>query len=437
MMSKTTDDNSSARQGDGWLSRERSLALVLIIASGIVGYLCYRLILPFLPALAWALALAVMAHPLHSWIRRRISHTNIAAGLTVLIVVLLIVAPAVFVTQRLAGEATNATHLIQEILTSGRWRTVFERNPRLRPLEAWVESQFSLEPRESDETDGSTDSVLLTNADDETPASADGTKVRSTAENNSEENAARVERAAGMLSRGLGTLVTGTGWLLMQFLVTFMSLFFFFRDRYRVLAGLRSMLPLTNSETDKVFSRVSDTIHSTIFGSVVVAMVQGCMGGLMFWWLGLPSPLLWGAVMSILAVVPMLGTFVIWAPTAVFLFIQGEWISALILVSWGALAIGTIDNFLYPTLVGQRLRLHTLLVFFAIVGGILLFGASGVILGPLLLASADALLEIWRRRTAYGGSMEECSEQNSPQSVGKQNIRPADGINLVPAGESI
>ncbi len=445
MIQKTTDDDSHLRQGDGWLSRERSLALVLIVASGIVGYLCYRLILPFLPALAWALALAVMAHPLHSWIKRRVSHTNIAAGLTVLIVVILIAAPAVFVTQRLAGEATNATRLIQETLMSGQWRTVFERNPRLRPLEAWIESQFSLEPRESDvdESDGSTDSAETTTEDeaiasaDESIPITDETDQQTTAENETTESVAQVERAAGMLSKGLGTLVTGTGWLLMQFLVTFMSLFFFFRDRYRVLAGLRSLLPLTNSETDKVFSRVSDTIHSTIFGSVVVAMVQGSMGGLMFWWLGLPSPLLWGAVMSILAVVPMLGTFVIWAPTAVFLFIQGEWISALILVAWGALAIGTIDNFLYPTLVGQRMRLHTLLVFFAIVGGILLFGASGVILGPLLLASADALLEIWRRRTAYGGSMEECSEQNSPQATGKQNVRPTDGIDLVPASGNI
>jgi len=410
MIKDTTDRNSQPSQGDGWLSRERSLALVLIIASGIVGYLCYRLILPFLPALAWAVALAVMAHPLHMVIKRRINHTNIAAGLTVLIVVLLIVAPVVFVTQRLAGEATNATRLIQEKLTSGRWRNVFERNPRLRPLEAWVESQFSLEPRESDETDESTDSSETTSTD-ETRIIAAETDERSTDENDSTESVARVERAAGMLSKGLGTLVTATGWLLMQFLVTFMSLFFFFRDRHRVLSGLRSLLPLSNSETDKVFSRVNDTIHSTIFGSVVVALVQGIMGGLVFWWLDLPSPLLWGAVMAVLAVVPMLGTFVIWAPTAVFLLIQGEWVSAVTLVAWGAFAIGTIDNFLYPFLVGQRLRLHTLLVFFAIVGGIMLFGASGVILGPLLLACADALLEIWRRRTANGGTMEECAEQ--------------------------
>ena len=425
MIHKTTDECSPSGRDDGWLSRERSLALVLIVASSIVGYLCYRLILPFLPALAWALALAVMAHPLHSRIRRRINQTNIAAGLTVLIVVLLIVAPAAFVTQKLASEATNATRLVEETLSSGGWRTVFERNPRLQPLEAWIESQFNLEPRESDDSDGSTDSALSSPADEVNEGPAE--------EKDSTLNAAPVERAAEMLSKGLGTLVTRTGWLMMQFLITFMSLFFFLRDRHRVLKGLRSLLPLTNTETDDVFSRVNDTIHSTIFGSVVVAMVQGTMGGLMFWWLGLPSPLLWGAVMAILAVIPMLGTFVIWGPVAVFLFIQGEWISAVTLVAWGALAIGLVDNFLYPFLVGKRMRLHTLLVFFAIVGGVMLFGASGLILGPLLLAFADALLGIWRRRTAAGGNVDDSVEPHAAESADKQNVRRRDEINLVSA----
>jgi predicted PurR-regulated permease PerM len=124
------------------------------------------------------------------------------------------------------------------------------------------------------------------------------------------------------------------------------------------------------------------------------------MGGLIFWWLGLPSPLLWGAIMALLAIVPVLGTFVIWGPTAIWLAISGEWSKAILLTAWGGIAIGLIDNFLYPYLVGRRMRFHTLLVFFAIVGGIAVFGACGVILGPLVLAVADALIEIWRRRLA-------------------------------------
>jgi predicted PurR-regulated permease PerM len=181
------------------------------------------------------------------------------------------------------------------------------------------------------------------------------------------------------------------------------------RDRHLALRSLRSLLPLTHSEADEVFTRVDDTITATVFGSLVVAFAQGCMGGLIFWWLGLPSPLLWGAVMGVLAVIPVLGTFVIWMPTAMALALQGEWTKAAILATWGALAIGLIDNLLYPFIVGKRMRFHTLLVFIAVVGGIALFGASGIVLGPVVLAVADALLDIWRRRTAESSVPEPAS----------------------------
>jgi predicted PurR-regulated permease PerM len=130
------------------------------------------------------------------------------------------------------------------------------------------------------------------------------------------------------------------------------------------------------------------------------------LGGLMFWVLGIPGALLWGAVMALLAIVPVLGAFVVWVPAALFLVLQGNWGKALILTAWGAGVVSLIDNLLYPLLVGKRLRLHTLPVFIAIVGGILLFGSAGVILGPVTLAVTVALVDIWRRRTASGYRVE-------------------------------
>jgi predicted PurR-regulated permease PerM len=102
--------------------------------------------------------------------------------------------------------------------------------------------------------------------------------------------------------------------------------------------------------------------------------------------------------MGVCAMVPMLGTFVVWAPTAIFLLLEGSWIRALILAGWGAGVVAMIDNLLYPMLVGQELRLHTTLVFVSLVGGITLFGAVGLILGPLTFAVTLALVEIWRAR---------------------------------------
>ncbi len=165
-------------------------------------------------------------------------------------------------------------------------------------------------------------------------------------------------------------------------------------------------MPLTEKEADRVFVQVSDTIHATVFGTVLVALAQGILGGLIFWWLGLPGPLLWGLVMGLLAIVPLLGAFVVWGPVALFQLLQGNWGTALILTVWGTIVIGLIDNFLYPILVGRRLRLHTLPVFFAIVGGVMFFGAAGLVLGPVILALTLALVDIWQRRTAGGRAVE-------------------------------
>ena len=150
---------------------------------------------------------------------------------------------------------------------------------------------------------------------------------------------------------------------------------------------------------DRLFSRVGDTVHATIYGTLVVAAVQGTLGGLMFWWLDLPAPLLWGLVMGVLAIVPVLGAFVVWIPAAVFLALDGSWGKALILALWGGVLVGGIDNVIYPILVGNRLRLHTIPAFMAIVGGLIVFGPSGLILGPMTLTVTVLLLEIWRSRS--------------------------------------
>jgi predicted PurR-regulated permease PerM len=200
--------------------------------------------------------------------------------------------------------------------------------------------------------------------------------------------------------------VKGSVWMAAELLITFFFLFYFLRDRRAVMKSFRSLVPLSDAETDEVFGRVFDTIYATVYGTIAVALVQGFLGGLIFWWLGLPAPLLWGTVMALLAIVPVLGAFVIWLPAAVFLALEGSWGRALILMAWGGIVISLIDNWLYPVLVGKRLRIHTVPVFIAIVGGLILFGAAGLILGPVLLAVAVALVEVWQRRTVKGRTAE-------------------------------
>jgi predicted PurR-regulated permease PerM len=147
-----------------------------------------------------------------------------------------------------------------------------------------------------------------------------------------------------------------------------------------------------------MFIRVEDTVYATVYGTLAVSAVQGLLGGLMFWWLDLPAPLLWGMVMAVLAVIPVLGAFVVWVPAACFLALEGSWGKALILTLWGAVIVGGIDNLLLPILVGNRLKLHTILAFLSVVGGLMMFGPAGLILGPVALTATTVLLEIWRQR---------------------------------------
>ena len=132
--------------------------------------------------------------------------------------------------------------------------------------------------------------------------------------------------------------------------------------------------------------------------TLIVALVQGALGGLMFWWLDLPAPLLWGAVMALVAVLPFLGAAIVWLPAAALLLVDGHWEKALILSAWGAIVIGLVDNLLLPLLMKGRVEMHTVPVFIAAMGGLFAFGATGLVLGPMLLAIAIALLDVWRRR---------------------------------------
>jgi predicted PurR-regulated permease PerM len=337
------------------------------------------------------------------------------------------------------SQATTYAGVVQKGIESGEWEKKLQENKYVGP---WVKRLSDLSKPSNDEkqNDGSPDDQQKTNPDDApkndapaeptpepessqpAPAKPDTETDRdqSSKDNSTSEASAPAEdapdeggfnwsvfgmpsssslaSAARSFTSRVGSLMTGLGWVGMQLLITMMCLFFFLRDRHSVLGGLQNLMPLSKTESERIFRRVNDTIHATIFGSLTVALVQGFMGGLMFWFLGLPSPLFWGALMGLLAVVPVLGTFVIWAPTAAWLALQGDWTKAIILVSWGAIAIGLIDNLLYPFLVGNRMRFHTLLVFFSIVGGLSVFGAAGIILGPVLLAVADGLMQIWHAR---------------------------------------
>ena len=359
-----------------WGSRSHVQTLVLMVATAFGIYLCYRLAVPFLPPLAWALGLAVLFTPFQRWVESKLKHPRLAAIVSILVISVIVVVPLTFVGQRLVVEAARGANLIETKVTSGEWRRTFEAQPRLAPIADKIEKQIDLP----------------------------GT----------------VKSFATWLSSYAGSIVTGSMLQAIDFCLTFYLLFFFLRDRRAALLTLKALSPLTGTEMDLIYSRVSDTIHATIYGTLAVSAVQGLLGGLMFWWLGLPAPFLWGVVMALMALVPVLGAFVVWMPAALFLALDGSWGKALILTLWGMIVVGTIDNLLRPILVGKRLKLHTVLAFMSVVGGLILFGPEGLIVGPAVLAITTALLEIWSGRNIAElgfepGELSGFERQSSPE----------------------
>lgn len=344
----------------------------LLVAGALMAWLTYQLMLPFLASLAWALSFAVVAMPLHRWLTGRIAWRNVSAAVVVGCVAIVLIGPAVFVTERLAWQAAAGLDMLTSEQSAARWQRALDQAPKLKPAVRWVEEHVDLRTG--------------------------------------------LQRLAGHLP----AVVRGGAGVIFELTIALLCLFFFLRDGNRILASLASILPLSPEELACMAVRVTDTIRATVFGTLVVAVVQGTLGGLMFWWLGLPSPLLWGVVMSALAIVPVLGTFVVWIPAAIYLAVIGSWGKALILAAWGGLVIATIDNLLYPVLVGSKMRQHTLAVFFSFVGGIALFGPSGLILGPLVLAVSTGLLEVTRRRMDWGAAHPQATaapvEHEQPRS---------------------
>ena len=169
-------------------------------------------------------------------------------------------------------------------------------------------------------------------------------------------------------------------------------------------------MPLSAPEFTTLKRRVTSTIHATVLGMAAVSVIQGILGGAMFWWLGLPAPVFWGVLMGLLAVVPFLGAFVIWVPAALILALAGDLVSSALLAVWGTIVVGLVDNVMYPMLVGKRLMLHTIPSFIAVAGGVVLLGAPGIVLGPVIVAVSVTLLEILRHRaveTSYPPLQEE------------------------------
>jgi predicted PurR-regulated permease PerM len=339
-----------------WLALVAGLLLAL--------YLCWRLIQPFLDVLLWATVLVVVFQPVHRRLSARVRRPSWAATCSTLLVIVTILLPVTLITLAVVQEL----RLFAASLETNPIRLLNFDSPILGPVLRRIDRYVDLQRFQSEE-------FVRTHLEAWTSA-----------------------LAAGTLGVVGGTLAV----IVQMFLVVF-TMFYLFRDGDAIRRAAYDMVPLERSQAQGVLARTQEVIGATVYGVIIIALIQGSLGGFIFAVLGLPSPLLWGVVMFFLSMIPMAGSFLVWGPAAVFLALSGAWPRAIVLVAWGVLVVGSIDNFLSPRLVGRRTRLHELLVFFSVLGGLQLFGVLGVVLGPVVVAVTLALVEMVREASRPPG----------------------------------
>src|SRR5512133_4149450 len=209
----------------------------------------------------------------------------------------------------------------------------------------------------------------------------------------------KVVAAIARSGQALTTRAFSIGQNTLQFIVNLFVmlylLFFLLRDGKTLAARAARTLPLAPQHTTRLLAEFATVVRATVKGNVLVALVQGVLGGVAFWFLGITGPLLWGALMALLSLLPAVGAALVWGPVAAYLLASGSLWQAIGLTVWGVLVIGLVDNVLRPILVGKQTRLPDYLVLIATLGGLSVFGINGFVIGPVIAAMFLASWEIF------------------------------------------
>ena len=342
------------------------LALVVLVTAVFVWLLGGYLMPVF-----WAAVLAILFARPFVWVRQRLGGRDTpAALLTLLMILVLVVAPLVGLGVAVTSEAVGVYSGVASGATD---------------LQEVLEQAEALLPR-------------VTRLAEDWGVDLDGMRER-------------VSSTAISASRAVASGVVNVGQQTAQFVlllaVTLYLLFFFLRDGDRIMRTVIRALPLGDTREERLFSRFAAVTRATVKGSFIVAAVQGAIGGVAFWGLALGAPVLWGAIMAVCALIPAVGTALVWIPATIYLLAVGSWGKAIILVLVGVVVIGLVDNALRPILVGRDAGMPDYMILLTTLAGLATFGISGLVVGPII---GGLFMTVWDIFTEEFGPVD-----NDPQ----------------------
>ncbi len=310
-----------------------------------------RLFYPFLGALALALVLASLGMPLYDRINARLRHESFSALIVVGIMTGAVLLPAVLLFFLLMNEVTSITQGAAQLDPGVITGTFYA-------LEAHIHEVFP----------------MMTSFDI-------GTFIRSS--------------ILALGSYGV-TMLTNTASALFKLFVAIFALYYFIKDGHRFVRALIQLSPLTDDEDAQIVQKLRLVSRSLIRETLVIAVLQGSLAGVGFLLAGVPNPVLWGSIGAIGSLIPNIGTSIVFVPAVTYLLFMGHVPTAIGLTLWGVVVVGLADNLVRPFLVGRAMRIHPLFVLLSVLGGIAVFGVSGLLVGPLTLGLLVALAEIYK-----------------------------------------
>ena len=357
--------NHKPKYGD--MKREYLASVLLYFILAVFFYLFYRIIIPFFIPICWAAVFAIILFPIYERLQRRIESKSLCSLLMCLFVVVVIIGPIAYLFVALVNEAADAVTKVNEMFKSGRLQEIFSINL------PWVEAAKERLSQYYDLSKVDLDQIAK----------------------DAMNHISRIifDQTSWLIANGTKTVF--------YFILTIFTTYYFFKDGERIVARVKRLMPFPSVRVHDTFGQLRDVIQATMYGGVVVALVQGILGGILFALFGLSSPVFWGAIMAFLSVIPFLGAFVIYIPAGIILLLGGSIVKGLLVIAIGTIVISQIDNVIRPYLISGRTQMHPLMLFFSIMGGIALFGILGVVIGPLIAAVFVTLLRILQMHLHY------------------------------------
>jgi predicted PurR-regulated permease PerM len=337
---------------------EDKFFLALVVAASVAfGWILW----PFYGAILWGVVAVVVFAPLYRRLLEVLHHRrSMAAIVTVMIIVMMVILPLALVGAALAREASAVYGRVQ----SGELDLVRSFQQIVDALPVWLTSlldRFGL-------------------------ASLGGVQDK--------VSGALLKGSQFIAAQALEIGQSTFGFFVNLFAMLYL-LFFLFRDETALSRRVKDAIPLRPEQLDALLLKFTIVIRATVKGDLLVALLQGALGGVMFWFLGINASLLWAVLMAFLSLLPAIGSGLVWMPVAIYLLATGAIWQGIVLIAYGALVIGLVDNFLRPMLVGKDTKMPDYIVFFSTLGGIEAFGLNGFVIGPVIAAMFIALWDIF------------------------------------------